>query len=92
MDTILRRFLQCEIGINYLKPYHVDPAELIAAEKGYFAIRSFEDGAVYYYPYTNIIRIIEREEGVSIGGLFKQPKVYSVVVKVGHLIDMAPLT
>ena len=91
MEAVLRRFLHREIGINYLKPYHVDPAELVAVTPSYFAVRCPRDGAVYTYPYSNVIRVIEREEGVPAGGLFKHRKAYSMVVKVGHLVDMAPI-
>jgi hypothetical protein len=91
VQTILKPYLNTEIGINYLKPYHVDPATLAAVAEDHFSVRSPEDGAVYTYPYSNVVRIIEREGGVSVGSLFTHRKSYSVVVKVGHMIDVAPM-
>ena len=91
MKDILARHLNTEIGVNIIKPMHVDPVKLVAVHEDYFSVENEHDGNTYHLPYLNIVKIIENPNGVTVGGLFKQHKKYPFVVKIGHLVDYLPL-
>lgn len=90
MKEVLLPYLGKEVGINYRKPYHIDSATLSHVGTDHFAVRCPDDGAVHMFPYTNLLRVIQREEGVEVGGLFAHRKRYPLVIKVGHLVDVTP--
>ena len=91
MKELLSRFIDHEVGINYLRPHHIDPAIVIAASKGFFSVRGQSDQSVHHYPYNNIIQIAEKEGGIEIGGPFTHKHRYEVIIKIGHLVDVVPV-
>lgn len=91
MKELLSRFLDQEVGINYLRPHHIDPAKVIAASDDFFSIRGKLDQSIHHYPYSNIIQIAEKEGGIEIGGPFTHKHRYEVIIKIGHLVDVVPV-
>ena len=91
MKDILTRHVGTEIGVNIIKPVHIDPVKLIAVHDDYFTVEYEHDGNTYHLPYLNIVKIIENPEGVTVGGFFKQHKTFPFVVKIGHLVDYIPM-
>jgi len=91
MRNLLTRFIDREVGINYLRSHHVDPATVIAAEAEFFSIRGLDDPSVHHYPYSNIIQVAENPDGMEIGGPFTHKHRYQVIIKIGHLIDVVPV-
>ena len=91
MRKLLMQHLNQRVGINYLRPHHIDPAVVVAAEKGYFTIRGEADEELHHYPYGNIIQVAEKPGGIEIGGPFTHKQRFDVIIKVGHLVDVVPV-
>ena len=91
MKDLITRWLYDRIGINYLRPHHIDPAQVVAVEADYFTIRGEEDGALHYFPYGSVIQIAEKEGGLTIGGRFTHKQHFTVVIKIRHMVDFVPV-
>jgi hypothetical protein len=91
VKELLVQFMDREVGINYLRPHHIDPATIIAVADRYFSIQGKWDDSLHHYPYSNIIQIAEKEGGIEIGGPFTHKHRYDVVIKIGHLVDVVPV-
>ena len=90
MKQILKRHLNSEIGVNIVKPLHIEAVMLIAVHDDYFTVKKEKGGNSYHLPFLNIVKIIENSDGVTVGGIFRQKKTFPIVVKIGHLVDYMP--
>jgi hypothetical protein len=91
MHKLLSQHLNRRVGINYLRPHHIDAAMVVAVEDDWFTIRGEEDGTLHHYPYGNIIQVAEKEGGIDVGGMFTQTQHFDIIIKVGHLVDVVPV-
>jgi len=91
MRDLLQSFVKHRIGINYLRPHHIDPAVLVAIHDDYFTVRGEDDQALHHYPYSNIIQVAQKEGGIEIGGPFTHKQRFEVVIKIGRLVDVVPV-
>lgn len=91
MKDLLNRYVGVEIGLNLIKPLHIESATLDAVHDSYFTVTRVKDGNVYHYPFLNIVKVIENPEGVTVGGFFSQKKTYPLVIKTGHIVDYMPV-
>lgn len=86
MKNILKPYLNKTIGINYQDPFHIEACILIALEDEYFSIRSNEKLYMHYFSWSSVVQIIHNEDGIEVGGLFTHKEIFSIVVKVGHIL------
>jgi hypothetical protein len=91
MKALFERYLQKKFGLNYRTAYHIDEATLTLAADTYFAAEGERDGVTHYYPYSSVIHVMEKEGGVEVGGLFTHKRAWTLVVKVGHVVDVGPM-
>ena len=91
MKDLLNRYVGSEIGLNLVKPTHIDTVKLEAVHASYFTVVHKKDGNTYHFPFLNIVKVIENPEGVTVGGFFTQKKTYPLVVKTGHIVDFIPM-
>lgn len=91
MRDLLNHYVGSEIGLNLLKPTHIEAVKLEAIHESYFTVVRAKDGNAYHFPYLNIVKIIENPQGVTVGGFFTQKKTYPLVVKTGHVVDFIPM-
>ena len=91
MKALFERYLNQPIGLNYHTAYHIDAATLALAADTYFAAVGEKDGVTHYYPYSAVIHVMEKDEGVEVGGLFQHRHRWPLVVKVGHVVDIGPI-
>ena len=90
MIDVLRRYLGQEIGINLVRPLHIDVAELVAVEEGYFTVRDEGGTTLHHIPYHSVLRAVEDPSGVTVGGLFTHKRSFPLVVKIAHVRDDLP--
>ncbi len=90
MKQILQKHVNSKIGINLESPFKIEPATLTAAEDNYFSIRCDKDNYTHYFSYAGIVQIIENTDGVEIKHLFSQNEKYSLIIKVGHIMEYIP--
>jgi hypothetical protein len=91
VKALFDRYLNKPIGLNYHAAYHIDGATLTQAAETYFAAVGEKDGITHYYPYSSVIHVMEKAEGVKVGGLFQHKHAWPLVVKVGHVVDVGPM-
>lgn len=91
MKALFDRYLNQPIGLNYHTAYHIDAATLTLAADTFFAAVGEKDGVTHYYPYSSVIHVMEKAEGVEVGGLFHHKHSWPLVVKVGHVVDIGPM-
>lgn len=91
MNEILERYVGSEIGINLIKPLHIESVTLDTVQDSYFTVTREKDGNKYHFPFSNVVKIIENSEGVTVGGFFSQKKTHPLVVKTGHIVDYLPM-
>jgi hypothetical protein len=91
MKLLFERYLNQAIGLNFHAAYHIDGAKLTLAADTYFGALSEKDGVMHYYPYSSVIHVMEKAEGVQVGGLFRHKHAWPLVVKVGHVVDVGPM-
>ncbi len=87
MKTLLEKYLNTEIGINLLHPFKIDGATLVATNDTYFSVMELKNKHMHHFPYASILRVVEAEEGIEIGGLFTHSKHFSAVIKVHHVVE-----
>ncbi len=90
MKTVLENYLGKEVGINYEKPFKIDAAKLVHVADDYFSIVDDDKGYTHHFAWASIVQIIENADGVDIGGVFSHKQHFSVVVKVGHILEYVP--
>ena len=90
MKKILDCYINSKIGINLESPFKIEPATLITADANYFSITCEKDNYTHHFSYSSIVQIIENSDGVEIKHLFSQNETYSLIVKVGHLMEYIP--
>lgn len=91
MREILEPFVGKEIGINARKPFQIDSYILESVSDSHFTVSHNADATRIHIPYRNVFRILENhEEGIHVGGLFKQKHDYSLVVKIGFVVTSVP--
>ena len=82
-----------EVVVNQLETG--DPPEtkatLTQAADTYFSAIGARDGVTHHYPYSSVIHVMEKEGGVEVGGLFTHKHAWTLVVKVGHVVDVGPM-
>ena len=91
MKALFDRYLNQPVGLNYRTAYHIDEATLTVAADTYFAAVGARDGVTHYYPYSAVIHVMEKADGVEVGGLFQHKHKWPLVVKVGHVVDVGPI-
>ncbi len=91
MKKLFDRYLGKQIGLNYHSAYQIDAATLTESGDSYFAAVGEKDGITHYYPHSSVLHAMEREGGVTPGGLFKHKQAWPLVVKVGHVVDIGPM-
>ena len=91
MKALFERYRNKKIGLNYHSAFHIDGATITEAAETYFAAVGERDGITHYYPYSSVIHVMEKAEGVQVGGLFQHKHSFSLVVKVGHVVDVGPM-
>ncbi len=91
MKALFERYLHKKIGLNYASAFHIDGATVTEAGESHFAAVGDKDGITHYYPYTSVIHVMEKSEGVQVGGLFQHKQSWPLVVKVGHVVDVGPM-
>ena len=91
MKALFDRYLHKKIGLNYHTAYHIDEATLTLAADAYFSAIGARDGITHHYPYSSVIHVMEKAEGVEVGGLFRHKHAWPLVVKVGHVVDIGPM-
>ena len=89
MKSILEKYLSKEVGINIENAFRFDSAQVIAVEDNYFSVVDEKQSYTHHYSYNCIVQIIENESGVDVGG-FLSHKHFTVVIKVGHIIEFGP--
>ena len=90
MKQILENYLNKEIGINCIAPFHIESAKLVALNDDYFSVIDHRNDYLHHYSYRSIVKIIEFSSGVEVGGMFTHKEKYPIVVKVGHLMEYVP--
>ncbi len=90
MKDLIQRYVGQLIGANVVKPHSVEPVTIIAARDEYFTVKSDASDDLYHLPYLNIVKVIENEKGITIKELFHRKHTYTLVIKVGHLIEYVP--
>ena len=91
MKAVFDRYLRKQIGLNYHSAFHIDAVTVTESTETYFGAVGEKDGITHYYPYTSVLHVMERAEGVQVGGLFKHKHSWPLVVKVGHVVDIGPM-
>ena len=91
MKALFDRYLQKTIGLNYQSAFHIDPATITEVGEAYFGALGEKDQVTHYYPWSAVIHVMEKPEGVVVGGLFQHKQKFALVVKVGHVVDMGPM-
>ena len=87
MKELLGKYTNLEIGVNIVKPLHVELVTLKSVHDEYFTVAREKDGNAYHVPYLNIVKVIEIPDGAMVGGFFTQKKSYVLIVKIGHLVE-----
>ena len=90
MKTVLQKYLNKDIGINFEKPFRIESAKLVALSDDYFSILDHRKGYTHYFRYESIVQIVEHQQGIDLGGFFTHKEHHLVVVKVGHLVEYIP--
>jgi hypothetical protein len=90
MRKVLEKYLDKEIGINCVKAFYIESAKLVDLNDEYFSIIDHRNGYTHHYSYRSVVQIIEHPSGIEVGGMFTHKVNYSVVVKVGHLLEYVP--
>ena len=91
MRTLLEKYAGKEIGVNLIKPLHIETVTLVQVCDEYFTVNRSDEENQYHLPYLNIVKIIENTDGVEVPGIFKQKNTsLPLVVKIGHLVDYIP--
>ena len=90
MRSVLARYLDKDIGINFEKPFRIESARLVEVSDEYFSIIDHHKGYTHYFAFSSIVQIIEDIRGVEVGGFFTHKDNHCIVVKVGHIIEYIP--
>ena len=91
MKSILKNYLNKEIGINIERPLRIDSATLSSVSDSFFSIVDESKGYTHHFSYSSIIQIIEHPDGIDVGGMFEHKKHFSLVIKVGHIPEFTPV-
>ena len=91
MKALFDRYLGKQIGLNYHSAFHIDGATVTEVTEAYFGAVGDKDGVTHYYPYSSVIHVMEKADGVKVGGLFQHKHSWPLVVKVGHVVDIGPM-
>ena len=86
MKEVLECHLGKTIGVNIEKVHHIDAVELLSVSETYFSVRASTDNHLHHIPYTNVIKIIEDDEGVEIRHLFTINESFNIVIKMSHVV------
>jgi hypothetical protein len=89
MKRILEKYLNKEVGINIENAFRFEAATITAVEDDYFSVVDENKSYTHHYSYHCIVQIIENDKGVDVGG-FLSHKHFTVVIKVGHIIEFGP--
>ncbi len=87
MKDILLPYINKGIGINYEKPFKIESAILVAVNDNYFTIIDSENRYTHHFSWSSIVQIIENKDGIEVGGLFSHKDSFTIVIKVGHLVE-----
>ena len=90
MREILKKYVGEEIGINIERPFRIDPVKITFAGDDHFSVQDHDREYTHHFSYQSIAQIIENEGGIDIGGLFTHKKHFSVIVKIGHIVEYIP--
>ena len=90
MKTILEKYVDKDIGINFEKPFRIESAKLVKVSNDYFSIVDQHKGYIHHFSFRSIVQIIEDEKGIEVGGFFTHKENHKIVVKVGHIIEYIP--
>ena len=90
MRKVLQEHIDKTIGINCEKPFKVESAKLIYVGDDYFSIVDSKKGYTHHFTYFSIVQITEGPTGIDVGGLFSHKDSFSIVVKVGHILQYVP--
>jgi len=90
MSDILEPYLQLRLGMDIENAFKIESVEILKVSDHYFALRDEHKGYVHYFPYGNVIQIIESTKGIEVGGLFSHKEKFDVIIKIGHLMEYLP--
>jgi hypothetical protein len=91
VKALFDRYMRKTIGLNHQSAFHIDPATVTEVGDAYFGALGEKDQVTHYYPYSAVIHVMEKPEGVVVGGLFQHKQKFALVVKVGHVVDVGPM-
>ncbi len=86
MKEVLGKYIGTTIGINIERMHHIDAVELLSVGDSYFSVHSSTDQHVHHIPYTNVVKVIEDDQGVEIRHVFTSNERFNIVVKIGHVV------
>ena len=86
MKQVLEKHIGTTIGINIERVHHFDAVELLSVSGSYFSVRSSTDQHVHHIPYSNVLKVIEDEQGVEVRHIFTANERFKIIVKIGHVV------
>ena len=84
MKDTLEKYIGTTIGGNLDRLLVIESIEVVSVHETCFASRSLATGNTYFIPYTNILKIIENEDGIKLRRFFSAKKKFRAIVKIGH--------
>ena len=85
MQSLLEKYKDQAIGINYDNSADIREARLVEANGEFFSVYVKDKKLHYSYPLKTILTVIEGEDGVNTGDS-KQPVKFNAVIKVYPLV------
>jgi hypothetical protein len=90
VKELIARYVGQTIGSNVVKAHSVEPVTVVAAADEYFTVQPEASDDLFHVPYLNIVKVIENEKGITVKELFHRKHTFTLVVKIGHLIEYVP--
>ena len=87
MKEIIEAHLGKEIGMNIENSTKIEPVNVREIHNSYFVVTKDKDENTYFIPFNSVVKTIENEDGVIVGGLFHHKKSYSLVVRLGCIVN-----
>jgi len=85
MQSLLEKYKDQAIGINYDNSAEIREAQLVEANSEFFSVFVKDKQLHYSYPLKTILTVIEGKDGVDVGDSEKRGK-FNVVIKVYPLV------
>ena len=90
MQSVLENYVGQEVGVNYDRPFQIEPVILVRLGDDYFSIQDNKAGDIHHYSYSSIVQVVENPGGVQVKTMFTHSKTFPIVIKVAHLVDYMP--